>query len=93
MFDPAYVSVTPTLPTLEKLDLNRPILKAIRAVWFYAKSQGLNPYIANREDLIYGAIGESLTIQPSMSDDEFNAFLSLNVEEMWKILLKYQYFG
>lgn len=93
IFDPAYVSVTPTLPTLEKLDLNRPLLKAIRAVWFYAKSQGLDPHIANREDLIYGAIGESLTIQPTMRDDEFNAFLSLNVEEIWKILLKYQYFG
>ena len=91
--DPAYVNPVPELPTLEKVGVNRPLLKAIRAVWFYAKRNGLNPTTAGREDLIFGAVGDSLDAEPGMRDDDFDAYLSLNTDEMWDKLLKYDYFG
>ncbi len=92
-FDPAYVNSDPELPTLEKVGLNRPLLKAIRSVWFYAKRNGQDPAVAGREELIYGAVGESLEADSRMRDDEFDAYLSLNTDEMWNKLLKYDYFG
>ena len=91
--DSAYANPSPELPTLEKIDLNNPLLKAIRVVWFYAKKLGVDPDAINREELIYGAIGESLDAYPGMSDDEFNAYLNLTTDEMWKLLLKFDYFG
>lgn len=91
--DPAYNYPLPELPTLEKVNLNRPILKAIRSVWFYSKRNGINPAIANRDDLVCGAIGESLCAQPAMNDEEFNAYLSLTTDGIWDIMLKYDYFG
>ena len=90
--DPAYADPNPVLPTLEKAGLNRPILKAIRVVWFYVKRNNVNLVTANRSDLIYAAVGESLASNPSMNDDDFNAYLSLNTNEMWNLFLKYDYF-
>lgn len=91
--DPAYVNTVPELPTLEKVGVNRPLLKAIRAVWFYAKRNGLHPTVVDREVLIYGAVGDSLDAEPEMRDDDFEAFLSLDNDEIWNKLLKYDYFG
>ena len=91
--DPAYANPSPELPTLEKVGANRPLLKAIRAVWYYSKRNGLLPTTTDRNDLIYGAIGDSLGEKPEMSDDDFEAFLDLNTDEMWNKLLKYDYFG
>ncbi len=92
-FDPAYANPVPVLPTLEKVGLNRPILKAIRAVWFHAKRNGLNPSTERRDKLIYGAVGDSLNANPGMRDDDFEAYLSLTTDEIWNLLLKYAYFG
>jgi len=93
ILDTAYTNPVPELPTLEKVGVNRPILKAIRAVWFYAKRNGKSPSTSKREDLIYGAVGDSLDANPSMRDDDFEAYLSLNTDEIWNLLLKYDYFG
>jgi len=93
IYDPAYANPVPELPTLEKVGLNRPILKAIRAVWFHAKRNGLRLSVGRRENLIYGAVGDSLNANPKMRDDDFVAFLSLNTDEIWNTLLKYDYFG
>lgn len=92
-FDPAYTKAEPELTTLEKVGINRPLLKAIRAVWFYAKRNNIQPTLTNREELIYGAVGDSLDTNPSMRDEDFDAYLSLNTEEVWNIFLKYDYFG
>jgi 5-methylcytosine-specific restriction endonuclease McrA len=93
LFDPAYSDPAPVFPTLEKAGVNRPILKAIRVVWFYLKRNGLTPSAAKRDELIYGAIGDSLSVDPSMSDEDFNAFIDLNTAGMWDLFLKYDYFG
>lgn len=91
--DPAYSNPNPILPTLEAADVNRSMLKAIRVVWFYVKRNGLDPATENRSNLIYGAVGDSLAASPAMSDDDFDAYLSLNTDEMWNLFLKYDYFG
>ena len=90
--DPAN-AYTYVLPTLDKVGLNRPILKAIRSVWFYLKRNGLGPTSATRCELIYGAVGDSLVAKPNMNNDDFDAYLSLDTDEMWKLFLKYDYFG
>ena len=90
--DPVYSDPIPGLPTLEAADVNRPILKAIRAVWSYVRRNGLNPEAGSRSDLIYGAMGDSLTANPAMSEDDFSAYLSLNTDEMWNLFMKYDYF-
>ena len=91
--DPALTDPVPKLPTLEAADVNRPILKAIRVVWFYARRNGLKPTLVNRSDLIYGSVGESLAANPAMTDDDFDAYMSLNTEQMWDLFMKYDYFG
>jgi len=91
--DPAITDPIPKLPTLDAADVNRPILKATRVVWFYIKRNRLSPTTTNRSDLIYGAVGDSLVANPSMSDADFDAYLSLNTDEMWNLFLKYDYFG
>lgn len=91
--DPAYTNSMPELPTIEKVGLNRPLLKAIRAVWFYAKSRGIVPATANRNELVYKTVGESISAQPMMDENDFDAYLSLLKDEMWNLLLKYDYFG
>lgn len=92
--DPVYSnSQSLSRPTLEKIDLNRPLLKAIRAVWFYAKREGIIPSMDNRNDLISGAFGEVYSHSVSMKDEDFRAYLNLFTEEMWKRALKYSYFG
>ena len=93
VFDPAYAKSDPELPTLEKVGVNRPLLKAIRSVWFYAKRNNIQPTSTNREGLIYGAVGDCLDANPSMRDEDFEAYLSLNTDEVWSIFMKYDYFG
>ena len=93
LLDPVYEDPVPGLPTLEAADVNRPLLKAIRVVWFYVKRNRLNPVVESRSDLIYGAVGESLAVNPAMSDDDFNAYLSLDKDQMWDLFMKYDYFG
>lgn len=93
IYDPAYTKPDPELPTLEKIKLNRPLLKAIRSLWFYIKRNGLSPTGDNRRELIYGALGDSLNDNPAMSNDDFNAYLDLNTAGTWDVFLKYSYFG
>ena len=73
--------------------MNRLLLKAIRAVWFYARSRGIAPATANRNESVYETVGESLSAQPLMDESDFDAYLSLLKDEMWNLLLKYDYFG
>lgn len=80
-------------PTLEKIDLNRPLLKAIRAVWFYAKREGIIPSMKNRNRLVYGAMGVLFAHTASVKKEDLDAFLSLTTVEIWKLALKYSYFG
>lgn len=91
--DPVFISAVPDLPTIDRVRLNRPLLKAIRAVWFYAKDHGISPATADRNVLLYETLGNSLIAKPDMSNDDFNAYLNLTTEAMWQILLKYDYFG
>ena len=91
--DPALTDPNPRLPVLSVVGVNRPLLKAIRVVWFYVKRKGEVPTTANRSNLIYGALGDSLGANPTMSDNDFEAYLSLNTDEMWNLFLKYDYFG
>ena len=93
LLDPAYSTQIPELPTLEKIKINRPLLKAIRAIWFYARRESIDPHSADRQSLVYGALGDSLMGDASMTDDEFNAYLGLLTDDMWSLLLKYNYFG
>ena len=79
--------------TLEKVNVNRPILKAIRVVWFYLKRHRLILDSCSRCDLINGALGESLEKNPRMCKDDFRAFLDLDNDGMWEVFKKFDYFG
>jgi len=95
--DPVYSDPNAlNLPMLDKIDLNRPLLKAIRATWFYAKRNNISLKILssdNRDEIIYNAFGAALDANPNMNAREFGVFVDLLKNEFWNILLKYDYFG
>ncbi len=97
--DPVY---SPTarpedIPTLETLKLNRPLYKAIRATWFQAKREGINPTTLTTEqdksDLIYKSAGAAIDNDPKFDDKDFRGFMDLTKAANWSIFLKFDYFG
>ena len=98
--DPENLKAIPTeRPTIEKVELNKPLLKAIRSVWFYAKNHPENPVTptacrnsAEKAELIYNAFGDAL-LNPEFTIEDLNGFLMLMKDEFWKRLLMYDYFG
>ncbi len=100
--DPESLKPIPTAPpNIEKVCLNSPLLKAIRAVWLYGKDHPTPTYstpdtISNereKQELVYLAFGNALSADPSFSMDDMNAFLSLLTTHFWEIALKYSYFA
>lgn len=97
MNDPVYTDSNAfDLPLVEKIDLNRPLLKAVRAIWFYAKKSNislktLSP--GDRDEIIYNALGTAFDANPNMSAREFGVFVDLLKNEFWNVLLKYDFFG
>lgn len=87
--------------TEDKLHLNRPLLKAIRTVWFYGSKHPTQTYstpdtvttIEERNELVYRAFGEALSASESFTVEDLNSFLSLLTEHFWNITLKYKYFA
>lgn len=98
--DPFVPSLTEKY-TLDKLELNTPLLKAIRAVWIYGKDNPVGSYstpdtvrtFGQRRDLIYRTMAESASHNKWFSLDDQDAFLSLLTDELWNRLLQYDYFG
>lgn len=98
--DPFIPSLTEKY-TLDKLELNVPLLKAIRAIWLYGKDHPVSSYstpdtIANksqRRDLIYRTMAESASHNPWFSLDDQDAFISLLTDGLWNELLKFDYFA
>lgn len=87
--------------TLDKLGLNDPLLKAIRAVWLFGKDHPAEDYstpdtvktLGQRRELIFRAMGESFAHNRFFSIDDENSFLKLITDEFWNELLKYDYFA
>lgn len=90
------------LPTVEKVGLNAPLLKAIRAVWFYGKNHPQAEYstpdtvntLAQRAELVFNTFGAALLSQSAnFTIDDLNAYLSLTKDFIWQKVLEYSYFG
>lgn len=87
--------------TLDKLELNTPLLKAIRAIWLFGKDHPTANYstpdtiktLGQRRELIYRTMGESFAHNRWFSLDDQDAFLSLITDGLWNELLKYDYFA
>lgn len=85
-------------PTIEKLELNEPLLKAIRAVWIFGKDHPTASYStpdtvtndADKADLIYRTFGSALSAD---SKTDLDIYLSLLTPHFWKELLRYGYFA
>lgn len=98
--DPFVPSLTEKY-TLDKLELNAPILKAIRAIWIFGKDHPVENYstpdtirkLKHRKELIYRAMAESAAHNKWFSVDDMNAFISLITDGLWSELLKYDYFA
>ncbi|MCQ2082604.1 MAG: hypothetical protein MJZ11_13195 [Lachnospiraceae bacterium] len=83
------------------LNLNSSELKAIRAVWFFGKDNPTVTYstpdtvrnLKDRKELIYRTFDAILNKNPNVSLRDMEAFISLETEERWSNLLKYNYFG
>lgn len=87
--------------TVNIVDLNRPLLKAVRAVWFYGKDHPTNNYstpdtvhnIRERKELIYNAFGTAIAANPDFDTSDIEAFIALEANGIWNEVLKYNYFG
>ncbi|MGM9820378.1 MAG: hypothetical protein ACI3Z9_06205 [Candidatus Onthomorpha sp.] len=95
--DPAIKEDTPTQrPTVEKIGLNSPSLKAIRAVWFYSSKHELsisvNTNRNDRSEIIYLAFGEALRSSTDFTVQDLQSFLDLLTDECWTQLCQYDYF-
>lgn len=84
------------------LDLNRPMLKAIRALWLYGKDHPTPHYATpdtvqaerDRRDLIYRTFGAAMAAAgDEFTEADLQAFLALNTPQMWGEVLKYDYFA
>lgn len=100
--DPEQVKKVPMeRPTVEKVNLNNPLLRAIRTVWFYGKDHPQSKYstpntVTNemqKRELVYNAFGEALDSNQEFSMEDFDIYLSLLTPQMWDITLKYAFFG
>ncbi len=85
------------LPTIEKVELNTPLLKAIRCVWFYAKSHKIDlgklKQVDERYEILYQVAGEAIVADCHFNDETLKAYLNLQTDKYWNKLLKYDYFG
>jgi len=98
--DPFVPSLTERY-TLDKLELNTPLLKAIRAIWLFGKDHPMSTYstpdtvnsLDQRRNLIYRAMANSAAHNRWFSLDDQDAFLSLLTDGFWNELLKYYYFA
>ncbi len=98
--DPFVPSLTEKY-TLDKLELNVPILKAIRAIWIFGKDHPAANYstpdtirtLKQRKELVYRTMTESAANNKWFSLDDLNAFISLLTDGLWRELLKYDYFA
>lgn len=87
--------------TLDKLELNTPLLKAMRAIWIFGKDHPVRSYstpdtvstLEQRRDLIYRTMAASASNNRWFSLDDQDAFISLMTDELWRELLKYDYFA
>lgn len=87
--------------TLDKLELNTPLLKAIRTVWMVGKDHPVSNFstpdtiktLDQRRDLIYRSMGQAAIQNRWFSLDDQDAFLSLLTDELWDEVLKFDYFG
>ena len=86
------------LPTVEKVNLNRPLYKAIRAIWLYGKDHPTATYStpdtitnqADKEDLILRTLDNAIVSDPLTDID---VFIDMIVPQYWNELLKYSYFA
>jgi len=98
--DPFVPSLTEKF-TLDKLELNTPLLKAIRAIWMYGKDHPTASYSTpdtvvdrgQRRDLVYRTMAESASHNSWFSLVDQDAFISLLTDGLWNELLKYDYFA
>ena len=89
------------LPNLEKVKLNTPLLKAIRAVWLYGKDHSTGTYSTpdtiqnnqDRRDLVYRTLGAALDSDPNFNNDDYDAYNELLKDGIWRRVLEYDYFG
>ena len=89
------------LPNLEKIKLNTPLLKAIRAVWLYGKDYPTDTYstpdtiqnLQDRSDLVYRTLGAILDSDQVLDDEDLNAYIELLKDGIWQRVLEYDYFG
>lgn len=100
--DPVYTNPnTLDRPTLEKIELNTPLLKAIRAVWLYGKDYPTDTYstpdtiqnLQDRSDLVYRTLGAALDSDPYLDNEDLNAYIELLKNGIWQLVLEYDYFG
>ncbi len=100
--DPELLKPVPTLPTVEKVELNSSLLKAIRVIWFFGKDHPTPAYstpdtVSNedeKQELVYRAFGEALSSDPYLTMEDMKAFLSLLTSHVWNnFVLRYSYFG
>ena len=81
--------------------LNRPFLKAIRAVWLYGKDHPMENYstpdtVSNEEErleLIYRSFGAALEADANFSTLDIEGFIALETQAGWNEVLKYDYFA
>ncbi len=86
---------------VNRVGLNRPVLKAMRAVWFYGKDHPTDTYSTpdtvhderERRELIYRTFGAAVDTSPDFDMQDLNGFLALDTHGFWKIVLKYDYFA
>lgn len=100
--DPEILKDVPTeRPTVEKVELNSPLLKAIRSVWLYGKDHPSANYSTpntvhnegERIELLYNAFGAALDADPNFNVQDMGGFIDLCTSELWNRLLQYDYFG
>lgn len=100
--DPESIKAIPTAPpTVEKVCLNKPLLKAIRAVWFYGVDHPTATYStpdtitceAEKQELVYLTFGNALSSDPFFTVEDMEAYLSLLKPHFWDMALKYAYFA
>lgn len=102
LLDPEVIKIVPTeRPTVEKVNLNSSLLKAIRSVWFYGKRHPHTDYSTpdtvktekQKQELVYEAFGEAMSNRDDFDMDNMNAYLGLLTPHFWNETLKYSYFG
>lgn len=99
--DPESIKAVPLeRPTVEKVNLNNSLLRAIRTIWFYGKDHPQPEYStpdtitseSQKRELVYNAFGEALSHNPEIGIMDLESYLSLLTPQMWDVILKYDFF-